>query len=408
MIYGILGSVFSLIGMALSFALTKEYFGGAGGVVDAACSAFGEEGACAKVAASSYSAIRGLPVIGDVPVAVMGLVFYGILLSASILFIQRKDAEEKKLFLSTALLFSGAGIIADLVLGFISAKLVGVFCPLCVMTYGVTLALFITAYIGIKKTETKEKGGIQSIMKDGFKNFTKNISTFGTAFILLLAIGIGCGKTSSQSGGGETGSQDMTSAKIQAYESGPKVKIDTAGIPFAGDAKAPIVIVKYADFNCVHCMHTSKDLKAVLAEFSGLVKVYYKNFPLDGNCNRLVNRKDPNASSCVAATGALCADKQNKFVPFYNALYEDSERGVRHSVPTVLEIAKNQGLNMQNFQGCLNSPEIKAKIAKDVDESEKLNIQSTPSLFINDKALDSGSPDPQFLKALVRHLSKKV
>jgi len=121
-----------------------------------------------------------------------------------------------------------------------------------------------------------------------------------------------------------------------------------------------------------------------------------------------MNRKNPNASSCVAATGALCADKQNKFVPFYNALYEDSERGVRHSVPTVLEIAKNQGLNMQNFQSCLNSPEIKAKIAKDVDESEKLNIQSTPSLFINDKALDSGSPDPQFLKALVRHLSKKV
>ncbi|HNO26661.1 MAG TPA: thioredoxin domain-containing protein, partial [Leptospiraceae bacterium] len=91
-----------------------------------------------------------------------------------------------------------------------------------------------------------------------------------------------------------------------------------------------------------------------------------------------------------------------------NALYEDSERGVRHSIPTVLEIAKNQGLNMQNFQSCLNSPEIKAKIGKDVDESDKLNIQSTPSLFINDKALDSGSPDPQFLKALIRHLSKKV
>ena len=50
---------------------------------------------------------------------------------------------------------------------------------------------------------------------------------------------------------------------------------------YFGDASAPLTIVEYADFQCPYCKVTGDDLKIILKEYKGLVKVLYKHFPLD-------------------------------------------------------------------------------------------------------------------------------
>ncbi|HNK94750.1 MAG TPA: thioredoxin domain-containing protein, partial [Leptospiraceae bacterium] len=170
---------------------------------------------------------------------------------------------------------------------------------------------------------------------------------------------------------------------------------------------ARVTIVKYADLNCGHCMHTSHILRQLLAEFPDQIKIYYKNFPLDGTCNPLVQRKDPSASSCIAASAALCANKQGKFKEVYNGLYTDTENGIRHTISSVREIATKSGVNVQQLQTCMGSTEIQNFILQEVKEGEVLNIQSTPSLYVNNKPLDPGTPNPNFLKALVEHLLAK-
>ena len=71
------------------------------------------------------------------------------------------------------------------------------------------------------------------------------------------------------------------------------------------------------------------------------------------------------------------------------------------------EIANKAGANMQQLQSCMGSSEIQNFILQETKEGELLNIQSTPSLFVNNKPLDPGTPNPNFLKALVEHLLKK-
>ncbi|MBK6604356.1 MAG: thioredoxin domain-containing protein [Leptospiraceae bacterium] len=154
--------------------------------------------------------------------------------------------------------------------------------------------------------------------------------------------------------------------KIEAFEKRPAVKIDLSQSPGVGSPNAKITIVKYADFNCGHCMHTSHIISQLLADFPNDIKVYYKNFPLDGTCNPLVQRKDPSASSCIAASAALCANKQGKFKEVYNGLYNDNENGVRHTISSVKEIANKAGANMQQLQACMGSTEIQNFILAEV------------------------------------------
>ncbi len=394
--------VLCLVGLTLSFLLTREYYGNAGELVSSLCSTVGSEGGCEKVKESSYSAF---PVfgLGVIPISLLGFVFYSF--CGSLVFLALKE-EETKSQISILLFVSILGLFIDFVLLGISLFIIKAVCSLCAITYLVTICLVTLSVLLLKNLEPSK--GIFTTMKENlFLEIKKKFLTYAIIFIGFFACGLFVGKYNSRQTS-LASSKDMIQAGIQAYEKAPSVNINLEGVPFAGDEKAPIVIVKYADYNCGHCMHTSHILTAVLAEFSGLVKVYYKNFPLDGNCNRLMQRKTPDASSCIAASASHCADKQKKFLPFYRALYLDTEQGVRHSPNSVLKIAQDLSLNIKNFQACMSSSEVANLIAKEVDEADKLNIQSTPSLFVNGKPLTPGSPDPQFLRELIRHISARL
>jgi protein-disulfide isomerase len=262
------------------------------------------------------------------------------------------------------------------------------------------------------KSYSGEEGIMSQVKLTAGKNIATHVLNYTIIVLLFYACGIGVARFSTPNNMQTTGSINETSKpalemKIKEFEKRPTVKIDLSQAPMVGSSNAKITIVKYADFNCGHCMHTSHIITQLLADFPNDIKVYYKNFPLDGTCNPLVQRKDPSASSCIAASAALCANKQGKFKEVYTGLYTDNENGVRHTITSVKDIANKAGANMQQLQSCMGSTEIQNFILAEVKEGEILNIQSTPSLYINNKALDPGTPNPNFLKALVEHLLKK-
>jgi protein-disulfide isomerase/uncharacterized membrane protein len=394
----------SLIGLILSFLLTREYFGNAGELVSSLCSAVGPEGSCDKVKESDYSAFK-VPGLGEIPIALFGFAFYGFV--GSLAFFGLKQEESKE---HVAVIFgvSLLALVVDAILLGISVFAIGAVCSLCAFTYIATIGLVIGSYQFIQRN-FPEKGSMEQMKENLFPAIKKNLLTYLITGMAFFACGLGGGKMGTKTPPAKLGSsKDMIQASIEAYDKAPVNNISLQGVPFAGEEKSPIIIVKYADYNCGHCMHTSHALSAILAEYSGLVKVYYKNFPLDGHCNRLMGRKSPDASSCIAASAGLCAHKQNKFFPFYKSLYDDTELGVRHSGASVLSIAKATGLNIPAFQACMSGQEIPAFIAREVNEGEILNIQSTPSVYVNGKALAPGSPDPQFLRELIKHISAKL
>ena len=93
-------------------------------------------------------------------------------------------------------------------------------------------------------------------------------------------------------------------------------------------------------------------------------------------------------------------------MPVYTALYSDTEKGVMHTASSVSQIASASGLNIAGFQKCMNSSDTRDQISKEVEEAGALRIESTPSLFVNNKPIRSGTPDIDFLRALIKQLMK--
>ncbi|PJZ71103.1 protein-disulfide isomerase [Leptospira perolatii] len=389
----------SAVGLLLSLLLIQKYFGGSG-AAQALCDALSESGSCSKVSESSYSAIRNVPFLGDLPVALFGFIFYGFLTYLFITAEKNKDTEADSIRLSFFLL--AFAMLVDLSLLLVSIFLIEAICGLCVFTYFVTGGLLLITYLRMDQMEDRSFGAAFKTVKAQFSNYL-------IVVLVLLFVGLLIGRLSGDSlVEGERSGAGSIQKQIADYENSPELQIDLKDVPIQGDPNAPITIVKYADFNCGHCMHTSHILKEILRDYEGIVRVAYKNFPLDGNCNRLIERKSPEASSCVAAIASICANQQKKFPAVYNGLYHDNEMGVMHTPVTVLKLAEASGLNIGSFKACMNSPVVREQINREVDEAERLRIHSTPSLFINNRAIKSGTPNPEFLRQLIEKLIKKV
>ncbi|MCG6151814.1 thioredoxin domain-containing protein [Leptospira bandrabouensis] len=401
------GVIGGAIGLIVSFLLAIEYFGiGTENVASSACSALGGGDSCLKVAESSYSAIPGVPFLGNVPIALLGFGFYGLITYSFFLVTRAKSNEEVSNFISLLFPILVLGLVFDFILLGISVGIIGTICQLCFITYIVTIALLVILFL-LWKTEGKPTLNFPLAIKDG-------MTTAALVYFFTFSLGFATSKmwVSGSNSNTLATSRGMDSAEIQskiaAYFQEPTLGIKVEGYPFIGKKEAPITIVKYADYNCGHCMHTSHILHTVLSEYDGMVRVVYKNFPLDGTCNRLMQQPRPGATSCVAAIAAICADKQGKFEPMYRGLYDNLEKGVAHSGSSVVNLANSIGLNVNSLKACMASKDAQNQLNAEIDEAEKLNIQSTPSLYVNDRKIESGTPNPIFLKSLLEQIIQKM
>lgn len=391
--------ILSFAGLILSFLLIREYYGVSSGL----CGTSGETSSCQTVANSAFSGIRNFPGLGDLPVALLGFSFYGALAYLVFRMFRAKTKEESELAVSNYVFVSLIGIVIDLLLFSVSVFLIKTICSLCFATYAITIA---GTAIGLYLYSNSNQG-----RQHLFSNFQKEFLNIVLAFTVFFTVGhISSRATSPGNSSLISGSEkdpESTAYKIAQYDKAPNLNINTSGSPFLGDPNAPITIIKYADFNCGHCMHASHVLTKILAEYNGIVKIVYRNFPLDGNCNKLVQRKNPEASSCVAASASLCANEQGKFKEMYSSLYADNEMGVMHTGTTIRNIASKIGLNLPAFQSCMGSERPLNQIRKEVDEGGRLNIQGTPSIYLNDRTIGGGTPSEEFLKVLIEHVLKK-
>jgi len=149
----------------------------------------------------------------------------------------------------------------------------------------------------------------------------------------------------------------------------PRVKVDVAKAPVRGDANAPLAMVEFSDFQCPHCKRLQPILEKVLDEYRGQVKLYFKNYP--------ITRMHPD--SATAAAAALAAGKQGKYWEFHDKLFGGDQE---HEDMQVLEkYAKALKLDLKKWHSDLDAA--RSQVDTDHADGEKLNISSTPTLYIN-------------------------
>jgi protein-disulfide isomerase/uncharacterized membrane protein len=167
--------------------------------------------------------------------------------------------------------------------------------------------------------------------------------------------------------------------------------------------KTPVMdIVEFADFQCPGCRMAAQFLRPFVMKNHDLVRVTFRNFPLDGSCNPFV----PNgmhALACAAARNAICAGEQGKFWEMHDQIYDNqdaiSSTGLEGYVAAL-------GLDAAKFQACLKDPAMETKLQKDIAWGESIQLQSTPTLVINGKKMTGARP-PAELETLLKHLQSQ-
>lgn len=172
-------------------------------------------------------------------------------------------------------------------------------------------------------------------------------------------------------------------------------KFDLKDAPVFGDPKAPITIVEYGDFECPVCRNFHDAIRGMLPKYPQ-VKLVFKDFPLD--------QIHPWART--AALAGRCAYQQDPkaFWKMYDLIYDNQELiSASDAYDKMMEFAGKANLNAENFKACLASPQATAVIDASLENGKMVDVNSTPTLFVNGRRLEGGDPH-----ALERYLNYEV
>jgi protein-disulfide isomerase/uncharacterized membrane protein len=438
----------ALAGAALSGLLLFDYHGvgPAGATVDRLCGA-GDESGCEQVSRSRFSSLGALSLAG------LGLAFYAsVLLLLALALVLGEPARASAAGL--ALVLFGAAVLVDLVLLGLQAFSIGAYCGLCVATYAVNLA----ALAVLLPARSKLAGVVQGrelrpfavwalgslVLLVGVGAFDRALgsrpapaasllgeaaqpppppdtSTTTTAAVVEAPVA-----SESTSGDGEVARlrseleraraqvRELSATlddpqKFQTYQSEKAAKafenetrrvLALDGIPFKGPADAPVQVVEFSDFLCPFCRNLASAFAGFMPGSQGRVAIFFKQYPLDQDCNPAVSRT-VHEGACELALGAICAHEQGKFWPYHDRVF--SQPPENPNAEAVVGVASSAGLDGNALRSCLSSSAAKEKLARDIQEARGLQINATPTVYINGKKLEQ---IPAFLKAVESELKR--
>jgi len=149
--------------------------------------------------------------------------------------------------------------------------------------------------------------------------------------------------------------------------------------PSLGDSKAPVTLVEFSDFECPVCRSLHDVLRGMLPNYPQ-VRVVFKDFPLES--------LHPWART--AALGGHCAYEQNPsaFWKVYDLIYDQQELiSASNAWTKMTDFAGQAGLNADAFRACMASPEAGAAIEASKANGQRLEVGSTPTVFVNGRRM---------------------
>jgi protein-disulfide isomerase len=164
-----------------------------------------------------------------------------------------------------------------------------------------------------------------------------------------------------------------------------RAKLHISGNPSKGPANARVTIVEFSDFECPHCRELRTVLQSVEARYPQ-IRLVYKDFPL--------TQLHPWAET--AALGARCAFEQSpdSFWKIYDLIFDNQDTiSAANVYDQLVGFAGQIGLDTDSFKTCMSSSEAKQAVEANHADGVALNVNSTPTLFINGRTLTSGDLD---------------
>jgi protein-disulfide isomerase len=150
-----------------------------------------------------------------------------------------------------------------------------------------------------------------------------------------------------------------------------------------GKKDSKVVLVEYGDFQCPGCGGAHPQIKAITEAYKDKITFVFRNFPLTSI--------HPNARAAAAAVEA--GGLQGKYWEMHNIVYENQNNWESATTDQrdalFAEYAIEAGANKEQFLGDLANPNIDKKISFDQALGKKVNVNGTPTFYLNGTLLDS-------------------
>jgi protein-disulfide isomerase len=146
--------------------------------------------------------------------------------------------------------------------------------------------------------------------------------------------------------------------------------------PSRGGQNPPIEIIEFSDLECPHCKVAQPVLAKLFADFPQ-VRFIFQQFPLPASLHPWALK---------AAQYADCAGQmdQDAFWKYVDSIFEN-QGGIALATADdkLKELATAAGLDAQKISTCAASPETDARIKKSQALGATLDVNETPTVFIN-------------------------
>ena len=154
--------------------------------------------------------------------------------------------------------------------------------------------------------------------------------------------------------------------------------------PVLGNPDGDVTVVEFFDYNCPYCRRVKPEVRALIEEDPN-IRLVYREWPILGD------------GSVFAAKAALAARAQGKYEEFHWAMMAIKGRAQE---ATVLRVAEEVGLDLEQLKKDMEAPEVAEHIATSMRLTQALGFNGTPSFVVGD-ALVPGFVEKDQLSELV-------
>lgn len=158
-----------------------------------------------------------------------------------------------------------------------------------------------------------------------------------------------------------------------------------------GNVNAPVTLVEYGEFECVHCGRAYHTIRQLLRENPDEVRFVFRHFPQD----------DVHPFSERSALAAEVAGAQGRFWDMHDFLFENQHQ---LEYDDLIRHARDLGLDAERFASDLVDRTHLSTVHAHRDSGLAGGVAATPSFFINGQRYE-GPYDAASLREAIRHAS---
>jgi uncharacterized membrane protein/protein-disulfide isomerase len=323
---------------------------------------------CDTVSQSPYS------IFLNVPVPVWGILGYGFFLFL-LVFAWPKQAKRKRvwtLLMFISLVFS----IYSVALAFLSSYYIRSYCIMCMLSYGVNLALLFYSWMIRKRFACETffvamKLDIQYLLGQ-WKTTATITSAFGVAAILMIML-----------------FPPYWLMDPPELTTNIPTGITDDGHFWIGAEHPEMVITEFSDYQCFQCKKMHYFLRRLIELHPEKIRLIHRQFPMDQTINPLV--KEPfHVGAAKLAMLAIYAGKQDKFWQMNDYLFGLS-KGIESL--KMRTIAKDVGLEFEPLRFAFQDQKLWNILWDDIKEGIKEHqLTGTPGFVINGQVYEAQIP----------------